>query len=942
MNNRFVVIDIETTGQSVAQGDRIIEIGAVVIEDEEAVESFCTLVNPERSIPPFIEELTGISDEMVKGAPTFHQCIPELMSMLEGAVFVAHNVHFDLSFLQKLLEHEGYGPLLVPIIDTVELSRILLPTEESYKLSALTEQLGLEHENPHRADSDAKVTADLLLLLLQKLRQLPLMTLQQLELLSDSWISDMGPILRQLIEKKMHDHAREEEAFDIYRQLAIRKPVKMKPQEEEIITTTDTFQSFKDRITQEGGSLSKAFLTYEWRQGQLKMMEVVHEAFSNNEHVLIEAGTGTGKSLAYLLPAAYFAHMEKAPVVISTQTIPLQSQLLERDIPLLQKILPFPINVALLKGRNHYLSLWKFEQALARGCEQDSYDTILAKAAILVWLTETERGDREELNLPTGPGSFWATVESDGVSSLGKYDPWFSRCFYQRARTQAAKADLIITNHALLCTDMVQKNGLLPSFKQAVIDEAHHFEEVASDHLGKQTDYYSLYYFIQRLGYGDKEGLLDRMFQLAAKEDVKLTVDEEKVKTILQECQLELDELFRMLHRYVLQNRSSSKSDVGRLSYRYESFREQGTLWEAILESGMRVHLMMKEGIKKLQLVLTCFHDVYDQLSFFDQGLLTDAKGVIDRLQEEENNLYELLLESDPNAVYWIEIEPRGAKNATFLYSRPIEVGESLADRFFATKKSVVLTSATLSIKGSFDYQMERLGLHDFGVRTESIPSPFSYKEQARLLLPTDIPAIKDVSEEEYAQEVAIKIWRIADCSSGRILVLFTSYEMLKQVYQYVKDLSMDDSLALIGQGITSGSRAKLMKAFKLHEKAILFGTSSFWEGIDLPGNELRCLVIVRLPFAPPDQPLLKAKLDKAEEEGKNPFRHISLPQAIIRFKQGFGRLIRTSQDKGSVFVLDKRIATTRYGRAFLESLPDVPVYKGTLESLIEAHKEWM
>ncbi|WP_017727994.1 ATP-dependent DNA helicase DinG [Halalkalibacterium ligniniphilum] len=939
MNDRFVVIDIETTGQSVAQGDRIIEIGAVVIEKGCIVDTYSTLVNPERSIPLFIEDLTGITEEMVQDAPTFHSCIPTLLTMLEGAYFVAHNVQFDYSFLQKQLELEGYEQLTMPVLDTVELARVLLPSEESYKLSQLTEQLGFDHDRPHRAQSDAEVTGDLLLLLLNKLQALPVITLQQLEPLTDSFISDIGPIIEDLIQKKLHLHTHDEEKYDIYRQLALKKQV---DEEEEGDVGSFSYEQYKEQLTQEDGDLARAFEKYEWRKGQLKMMDVVDEGFHNHEHLLIEAGTGTGKSLAYLVPSAFFAKNHQVPVVISTQTIPLQEQILERDIPLLKKVLPFPLKVALLKGRNHYLSLRKFEQSLAAGHHDDTYDTILTKAQILVWLTETDRGDREELNLPPGGNGYWYTVQSDAESSLGKYCPWFSRSFYQRARKKAQQADLIVTNHALLFTDMVQKKGLIPSYKQVVIDEAHHLEEIASDYLGMQTDYVSFYYLFQRIGFGEKEGVVDRLYSIATKRQLPLTFKRKELDEKIQSVLKEIDELFRQIHGYVLRKQKTSASDVGRLIYRYESYAEHGVQWEAILESTMRVHLQMKELRQLFLRLIQPFEVVRKELSFQEQGILADSHGLFEAIYEEEDKLYQLLLEADPNAVYWIEIEARGAKNATYLFSRPVEVGECLADEFFAKKHSVVMTSATLSIKGSFDYQLERLGLNDFGVKTVIIESPFDYERQARLLLPTDLPSIKDVPEVDFINEISIKLWRIADASSGRVMVLFTSFEMLRQVYQNVKDLCTDESFVLIGQGISSGSRARLMKSFKQHERAILFGTSSFWEGIDLPGDELRVLVIVRLPFLPPDQPLIQARMERIKEEGKNPFMHVSLPQAIIRFKQGFGRLIRTADDKGAVFVLDKRISTTRYGRLFIESLPNVPVHKGKLESLIEHYGEWL
>ncbi|MCL7745945.1 ATP-dependent DNA helicase DinG [Halalkalibacter alkaliphilus] len=939
MNERYVVVDVETTGHSVGKGDRIIQIGAVVIEEGEIVETFASFVNPGQTIPPFIEELTGISDDLVENAPSFREIIPELLPLFTNSSFVAHNVDFDQAFLKNQMELEGYQLPDMPVFDTVELARVLLPKQESYKLGQLAEHLGFSHDRPHQADSDAEVTSTLFLSLLHKLNQLPVLTLQQLAPLSRRFKSDLEPMLQSIIHKKLTQGITDDEQYDCYRQIALKK-IKDEPELKEK-GIQPFFNDYLQTLYDEDGKMQTAFTNYELRPGQQKMMMEVDEAFQHNEHKMIEAGTGTGKSLGYLLPAAFFAYTKNEPVIVSTQTIPLQEQLLSRDLPLLNHLLPFSVRVSLLKGRSHYLCLRKFEQSLLH-IHEDSYDVLLTKALLLIWLTETEHGDMEELNLPSGGKGFWYEVQSDAASDLGRYSPWFSRCFYHRARKRAQSSDIVITNHALLCTDLVHEQRLLPTYSYAILDEAHHLEETASDHLGAKADFVSFSYLFQRLGLSQEDGMLEQLYRLIHEYQIQGVGTSDTSLELVQKLKDEVDELFRMLHGYVLSKNQASATDVGRLRYRYASYLESSSTWQAILECAMRVHMQTKDCIAELQNWVKPFSDKKDDMTYKDRSLIADVEGLIDQVYEEEQTLYELLLEYDPNMVYWVEVEPRGAKNATFLYSKPIDVSEILADRFFAKKKSVVMTSATLSINGSFDYQEKRLGLTDFGVARCVIPSPFSYMDQVRVLLPSDIPAIKEVSDEDFAIEVSIKLWRMMEASSGKMLVLFTSYEMLKQVYYHVKKFNEFSTFQLIGQGVTSGSRAKLMKMFKQTNQAILFGTSSFWEGIDLPGEELRNLVIVRLPFSPPDQPLLQAQYEKAKEEGRNPFMEISLPQAIIRFKQGFGRLIRTTQDRGCVFILDRRISTTRYGKQFIRSLPNVPVHEGKLEDLLEQFQDYM
>ncbi|MDQ0205953.1 ATP-dependent DNA helicase DinG [Alkalicoccobacillus murimartini] len=937
MSKKYVVLDLETTGHSVAKGDRMIQIGAVKLQDGKIVDRFVTFINPEQPISSFIQELTGISDEDVKDAPLFRDVASELLDFMNDCAFVAHNVQFDWGFLSNQLKMEGYVVPKTAIYDTVELSRILMPKEESYKLGMLAEQMGFTHDRPHQADSDAEATAMIFLHVLKKLKELPLLTLQQLLPLSKRYKSHIQIDIQDLITDKLKTGDTGEKDYDCFRGLALKhKP--QEPEEEKI--DQSAVDEARESFLQTGEALATAIHQYEHRKGQQQMIHSVYQAFSQNEHAMIEAGTGTGKSLAYLIPSAFYAYESKKPVVISTQTIPLQDQLLSRDVPLLRKILPFPIRFTLLKGRSHYLDLRKFELSLESNLDQ-SYDVILSKSQILIWLTETEFGDIEELNLPSGGRSLWYEIQSDAASDLGRYSPWFSRCFYHRARKRAQEAHVIITNHALLLTDLVHNQPLLPSYSHVVMDEAHHLEDTASERLGLKSDYLSFAFLLQRLGDTSDEGILYKMASLAKKAGHESTKWAECAEE-LAEAKDELDELFRMIHAYALQAKKRASSDTGRARYAYKAFEETGELWSAIIECAMRVHASLSGVCLQLASLIAPMDDGQVDLVYRERAVWADGSRMIASLLEEDDHLYELLLEYDENQVYWIEAEPKGAKNATFLYSKPIDVSERLADDFFGRKKSVILTSATLTVNGSFDYQKNKLGLQDFGVLTSLIESPFSYLEQAKVLIPSDLPAIKDVSDQEFAVEVAIKIWRIAEVSKGKLMVLFTSYEMLRQVYQYVKDFNEHEMFQLVGQGITSGSRAKLMKMFKQSEYGMLFGTSSFWEGIDLPGDELKHLIIVRLPFSPPDEPLLKAQLDQAKELGKNPFMEVSLPQAIIRFKQGFGRLIRTQQDTGCVFVFDRRISTTRYGSLFIKSLPNVPVHEGKLEDLLEEHLSFL
>ncbi|QOY35817.1 ATP-dependent DNA helicase DinG [Anaerobacillus isosaccharinicus] len=936
MKNKFVVVDLETTGNNPKKGDRIIQIGVVVVEDGKVIDRFSSFINPEINIPAFIQQFTGINDEMVADAPLFSSVAPTIMEFLNGAYFVAHNVPFDLSFLQYELDHCGYNSFSGPIIDTVELARLLLPSEEGFKLNHLATKLNLDHDRPHQADSDAQVTAEILMILLKKLINLPLLTLQRLKPIASGLDSALDDIIQTAITEKLTKVAHHDENLDEFRQLVLRKPAKILKE-----NSPSTVSDFKGDLLEVETRLSAAMKGFEIREGQKEMMALIDDALLSNQHLLVEAGTGTGKSLAYLLPGLYFAKKTDTSLVISTHTVNLQQQLVERDMVILKEAVSFPFRSAVLKGRSHYICLRKFEQKLDDSLEQN-YDTLLSKGQILIWLTETLEGDVEQLNLPSGGKVFWSEVQSDAITCIGKHCPWFSRCFYHRARTNAYGADLIITNHALLFTDMTQDHQLLPSYKHVIIDEAHHLEEVASDHFGIRTDYFAFHHLFSRIGTLETKDLLYQVFTV--QEELGLNLDDyfDQLVTHIVNLKVELDDCFRLIHATVVSTVARSKSEVGKKSLRYYPHQMTGRGWREIQEVVLRVQMLLKDALKLKKKITDELTLEEHELNFSQTAILTAFKGFYANLSEEKDKLEELLLQYDPNYVYWIEVGVKGAKNATYIYSKPIEVSEIMADNFFNKKSSVIMTSATLTVKNSFNYIIKRLGLEDYGVTTKIIDSPFNYSEQVQLMVPTTLPNIKEVDENEYIYEVVTSILDIAKVTKGRMLVLFTSYDMLRKAFFQLKDFIENEEFVLIGQGISSGSRAKLTKNFKQFDQAILFGTSSFWEGVDIPGEDLSCLIIVRLPFSPPDNPIFEARSEKVKELGKSPFMELSLPQAIIRFKQGFGRLIRSSHDRGAVFIFDRRITETRYGKLFIQSLPSAPLKENSLEELLYDLEKWL
>ncbi|TMW73565.1 ATP-dependent DNA helicase DinG [Alteribacter natronophilus] len=933
---RFVILDAETTGVSYKRGDRMIQLAFVVMEGTEITGRFMSYLDPGQPIPPFIQSLTQINDEMVKDAPLFSEVAPELLKHLDGAFFVAHNVNFDLTFVNDELEAAGYSPFEGPVLDTVELARIAFPTADGFKLTQLSDEFDITHGQPHRADSDAEATAKLLQDVFAVFETLPLITLQQIRRFSDRFRSSLRPLLDTWIEEKMKSVHLQEPHIDIYRGIALAAEEAGADEKEGDFTG---FHELKDAITGAGGRMTEAIDAYESRPGQAQMMEKVYEAMETRQHALIEAGTGTGKSLAYLIPAACYAREHNEPVVISTYTIQLQEQLLKKDVPLLKQIVPFPVKTALIKGREHYISLRKLEAVLEHD-PTDNYDRALAKAQILVWLTRTKTGDIEELNLSAAAGQFWNEI-SAGAEDEGS-QPWYPRCFYQRARKRAQHADLIITNHALILSDHQSRGGFLPAYKRCIVDEAHHFEEAASFHLGLQLDYVAFSRIFNEAGMTDGSGILSNISRTVGKDGRMAAViadTEMKIKT----AKAEVSDLFLYLHHWAF-SRRKKRNDRGRVSVTYFPSDPE------LVQAGEAAHRALHASGEALDSLLRLaeefehykrVHDLSESGTKIHQSLMQSLAALAARLQESAENLEQLLLVQEDNTVYWLEADSKGPKQTVTLRSRPVDVSGILADDLFGKKDSMVLTSATLTVNRKFDYIIRNLGLGDFPLVQLAIESPFSWKDQVKLMVPTDLPLLNKVDERLYCENIVLHLYRLSKISEGRMLVLFTSYEMLRTCHELLKDI-LDEDYMLISQGINGGSRTKLTKSFQQFDKAVMLGTSSFWEGVDIPGEDLTLLVMARLPFTPPDDPVYKAKSEALEMEGRSSFMELAIPQAIIRFKQGFGRLIRKQTDRGAVIVLDRRIETTRYGRLFVKSLPDIKKTSGSIDELEEELKKWL
>ncbi len=895
----YAAFDLETTGLS-GKTDEIIEIGAVRFTLSGGVEgAFETLVDPGRPIPLAIQRLCGITDRDVAGAPAPGEAVAQLAEFTEGAVLVAHSAAFDLGFcavqLPGVFAHR-------PCLDTLELVRILLPGAASHSLPDLALQLGLIHEAPHRALSDAIATRLLLLHLLERLGTLPPPLRTRMRELCQG--AEAWPVASLLARHPEPGAPGPPVAPGPSAPPAAVAPPPARPRD----GSPAAFHPVQvAALLGPEGPLARSSPEFELRETQQQMAIAVGQALRRSRHLLVEAGTGIGKSYAYLVPAREWAALTGERVVVSTHTIPLQEQLVEHDLPALEAQRPLGLRVALLKGRGHYLSLRRLERWLrlpstdVRG--RVDLDVLRFKLRCLVWAAQTARGDRAELRLAGPDLQLWDRVASTTDDCLGPAcHNWRSgACFMVQARLTAQQADLLVVNHALLLADGDSGGSVLPAFTRLVVDEAHHLDDAATASA------------TQRLALGGVLQVLDRLPALGQAE----------VVAALQGARQAAITAFGDLKGFLAEGSAAGERPRTR-SHALDDRTREAPAWERPARS-------LGRAVGQLQAAARQLHQLADagpaQPGLWPQAdnAARECHVAAEALETFAGHLA-LALTPDPQGeemVAWVELGP-GEQAAVRL--APVDVGSRLAARLFDPCETAVLTSATLAVAGSFAYVRQRLHLAESEELV--LTSEFDYLHQALLVLPGDMPAPDDPGR---AAAVAGLVAGVARALGGRTLVLFTAYASLRAVHAALPALVGGEGIVVAGQGI-DGSRNQLLRAFRRHPRTVLLGTSSFWEGIDIPGDALQCVIIDRLPFPVPTDPLYRARA----RHRRDPFRELALPQAVLRLRQGFGRLLRTTRDRGAVVLADSRLTTRDYGPTFLEALPRAGVSRGPAASVPE------
>jgi ATP-dependent DNA helicase DinG len=915
----YAVVDLETTGTDPAT-DRIIQFGCVLLQNGEKIADFATDINPNQVISKQIQKLTGITNTRVQKAPYFEDVAFTIYNLLADTTFVAHNVHFDYNFLTQELVRCGTPELTIPAIDTVELAQIFLPTQKSFRLNDLAEQFGLLHENPHQADSDAKVTAELLLLIKQKMNRLPLITMEKIVTLSEQTARETGDFIRHTYEQMKQEIQPLSDEYQIIGGIALRK--KKVPLFEETLYETERFPKTKK-------AKEKLFGTdFAYRAEQSRMMNLVYTHFTEGEKkdLFVEAATGTGKTLGYLLPLSYLATPQN-PVIISTVSIVLQNQLLQKDLPLANQICHQRLQGTIMKSHRHYLDLQRFKETLNHPLPQKQY--ALYQMGVLVWLLETETGDLDELQLTNLNHAFWKEVTHRGLGFISEQDEFYPVDFLRHLYKKAAQSNVLIVNHAFLVQESVREVPLLPKSSYLIIDEAHHLPDIAGRIAAKKIN--STLWKKQTAQLIEKEQLFTELQTILApyaEEQRYLDIYPQALKEVLEEWEDFLFELGRTFHK------NNEKIREQELLVTKEQLAQMSRAGQTHSQT---IQLLLEELVTMQTQIQQTITTHLETFSLAERLLFVKLFQFFDQISTVQQ-FFSIFL-NDWQARWVKQYIPTAPQQGTLLLN---DLAASLLPetKWYSRYEHILYTGGTLKFGKNRQYLPQRLGLTD--VLFKTLPNPYDYEKNARLYIPEEALAIHNAQASDFAHYVASVISQVMDQEKRPILVLFTSHELLALVHEQLQPLFLAQGRELLAQGI-SGSREKLLKRFFHAQESVLLGADSFWEGIDLPGAALQLVIVTRLPFENPKRPLVQAKYAYLKEKGLDPFNQEVVPRAVLRLRQALGRLIRSEQDRGVMLVLDRRLVTAKYGKRMIKALPKaLPVKEAPLADILTELKEFL
>jgi len=911
----FIAIDTETTGLYPDKDD-IIEIAAVKYRNGTEIERFNSFVKPTKVVPHYIEYLTHITPAELKNAPLISSVLPKLKSFVGESVIVGHNTKFDLDFINAKFIQLNELPFLNQWWDTSELSRIYLPFASNHKLTTMCETFQIEEFQAHRAINDAIATAELFIKLVDYAIAHHSVTVNA-RILELSRQAQQESNLNSLMEILV----------DYQRKYALigHQPIPVKQIAHNIIEHKCLHPLVYNQtdIFKENGILHGNFEQYEFRAGQLDMANCTEAAFNDSTYLLVEAGTGVGKSFAYLIPALQFSYSKGKKVVVSTNTKNLQEQLFNKDLPVLTRILQIPFKAVLVKGRENYICERKWDELLSEQSRGLTSYEAGAMLHLIIWKLNTTTGDITE-NSSFNRNQFsiiWRKLCSDRHFCSGRKCPNFTRCYVMKLRKSIEDASLVIVNHSLLLADLQSDHVTLGEYEHLIIDEAHNIMQTAARQLGIELSYAELINQVNQLS------KVYRKHNVAFVDQIDKTLQ----RSVIPEANKDHIRFICKGIEEIIETHRQAITDL------FVFVGEQCSGHDTFGKLRIKTTDQLPELFDKLQTIINFWKDMLKQIHALNNvftslssqqmpsyDLIMDKiQGIEQRAVETENDLLKLFNPDLEYYAYWLEAGQKTDKNipSSVLCYAPIEVDTHLNNLIYKNVPCIIFTSATMALRNSFKFFNHQSGLslvESKQIKEKVVESPFDYARQSKLMVAGFLPQPND---KYFLPQALDLIEMICDSAPVGTLTLFTSYKDLDAAYNKLNENLYQKNRPLFAQGKWS-SRTALLDEFRKHKNAVLLGTSSFWEGIDVQGESLSLLILFKLPFQVPTEPIVEAYIEKLEKENKDSFMHYILPNALLRLRQGFGRLIRSKTDTGVVIIIDPRVTTKRYGHFFQEVLP--------------------
>lgn len=916
VNKTYAVVDLETTGTSLDGSQRIIQFACVLVEDGKIVNQFNTLINPYQHLSNEVKRVTGLKDKDLKTAPSFDEVAGTIYALLQETVFVAHDIHFDYRFLNLELQRVGYPALELLGIDTLQLAQILLPTQISYRLGHLTHALKIRHDNPHHADSDAYVTAKLLLILLDKIKQLPKELLVTLSGLGQELIYDTGLCFKWELDKRIGKEVLANDLLQVEGLILKRPHFETGPK-----LSLNYPQTDQEKRQQFAGVI-------DFRPEQVKLMDDLYDfSHSQEKYFLAQAPTGLGKSLGYLYPATYWA-LNGRKVVIAVPTNSLQEQLVADSIPVIEELIG-QLRVVVLKGNQNYLNLEKFWHSLKQ--EQTMYARLL-QLKILVWLTQTQTGDLSELNLLNTEG-FISRVKHQGIGGLDQTSPFFQVDFVRRQEIAVKNADIIVTNQAYLINHASEFASLEATL---ILDEAQHLIDLAANYNRQVIDLDAIKIWADSLAVKMQSQTSLSFDQLVAT-GFLTDYNYQQLLRQLRVIDHGIMDVRSRLIQYFYQYNQANEVYIplnklrGFIKAHLGEIKQIGIAFEKFSQLNAKLERAFRVAVQK------------QALTRDEATLLLDYFNLVDRLNHELAQWQQLDLNTleakDEQGLTWLSLNQKQSHAHLRINFGLLEGKNYLATKLYQQFFQVILIGASVFTEKTQAYVLDQLDL-PAQIKLHSYVGAFDYQKQAQVLVASDAVG---VTQSGYSKYLAQMIYQLVTAVPKQTMVLFNSLEMIDAVYQELNATDLRASREVLAQGI-HGSINKIKKRFTLSrsKNSVLLATGSFFEGIDLPKDKLEMVIVTRLPFTPPDSIYNQVRYQRVKQAGQNPFSNLALPEAIIKLKQAFGRLIRTPDDRGVFILLDSRFVTKRYGREFMQAFPeDCPPKLVTSQALVQSLKDF-